>query len=372
MQSAALDVDDILMEARQAYKESNREAQDLDVQATNLEAQAEATLERQVHGGPVTSMTAFRAWAGMIMIVASATLGFAMFMSMQIGWPLSLLLASVEAAAFAGVGSLAILYLTREHASGTEVTDAGQAGNEQRLLGAALLIVLFVVAVILIPLLAQARADEMFADRISKAESTVANLTLSTGEDVSYVERSELAAAKHDLEVLPAQRDLAQNIFMVLLAITIGGEILLTSYTADMLVRWRAGALNRRAGARRREAQECEEDARAKDVEVREELTKTGRDYAISMDTIDQLAMTRLAAQESGLASLVSEPLLPGASPQAPPTVPPHNQPFPPAASQPNNAWPPDGDLPPPPDAEPPAPTIPPNHSTQSWDGVWA
>lgn len=353
MQSAALDVDDILMEARQAYKESNLEAQDLEAQATILQARAEATLRRQVHEGTATSMTAFRAWAGMIMIVASAALGFAMFMSMQIGWPLSLLLATVEVAAFAGVGSLAVLYLTRELANGTEVTDARRLGNEQRLLGAALLIILLVVAVILIPLLAQARADEMFADRISKAESTVANLTLSTGEDVSYQEQSELAAAKHDLEVLPAQRDLAQNIFMVLLAITIGGEILLTSYTADMLVRWRAGALNSRAKARRREARECGEDARAKDVDVREKLTNAGRDYAISMDVIDQLAITRLAAQERGLASLVSEPLLPGGTGQPPHKGPPPSEP---PSTDPGLTGPP----------------TPPGHSTLSWDGVWA
>lgn len=284
--SAAIEVNDTLIDSRLARMECMADQEELKKEAETCSREAEKATQRQVHGGHVTSTTTLRGWAGIVLIISAASLAYVLFISLGIPWPLALLLSCVEAAVFAGAGSLAV--------------EKMKLGGQQRLAGSVLLLSLAAVAVWLVPKLAEARADEMYAERITAAQARVDVSRQLSGKHQSRGERVLLQNAQHELASLPAQRERAKDIFMILLTVAMAGEILLSSYSADMLSRGRARRLRKKADRLEADARDAGQEAADQDLIVYQDLSDVAREHAVSIDTIDRLTQARNAVHVSG------------------------------------------------------------------------
>lgn len=308
-QSAELEVDDALIDIRLTGKECEADKAECKKQAKQCRTHAQEADSRQLHKGPVSSMTTAKAIFGFLIMFASAGLAYVLFQSMGIPWPLSLLLAGVEAALFAGVGSLAIEKLR-------------QGDRQQLMAGAGLLIALGALAYLLVPQLAEARADEMYATRIAEAQAQVDISQELAGKRQSRSERLRLRNAESELTALPAQRERAKNIFTIVLAATLVGEMLLSSYSTDMLSRGRARRLRKKADRLEAAARDAQREADEQNLVIFQDLTEIARTHAIPLDTIGQLAQKRNAEHVSGSIFAVSPAPRPGVSTVDPPPTP--------------------------------------------------
>ena len=284
--SAEIEVNDVLIDSRLDALECQADKEESEKEAKQCIADAQDAEKRQVHKDSDNSMNTARGVFGFVLFFAVAGLSYALFMSMGIPWPLSLLLAGVEFALFAGVGSLALEKIRQ--------------GGEQLLVGVGLLVALGVLAFLLVPPLAEARADEMYAERIAEAQAQVDVNEELAGKRQSRRERLLLKNAQNKLEALPAQRERAKNIFMIVLAATLAGEMLLSGYSADMLSRARARRLKKKAKLLEADARDAEREAANQDLTVYKDLSDVARNHALPIATIDQLTQIRDAVQTSG------------------------------------------------------------------------
>lgn len=362
LQSAEIAVEQALMDDKLTRKECLADRDELQAQANADRVRAAAAEARQFHGSRVTSATTMLASFGAVMVLAGGTLAFALMRSLGVPTPLALLLALVEVAVFGGVGTLALIKL-----KGSQTQDKVLAGG--------LLLGLVCVAAFLIPLLAHARGEEMYAEKIAKAESRVEILTQMGGSELTRSEQLQLRQAELAVPRYEEQQEQAEQVFAFLLGMTMVGELLLSGYTADMLSRSNARRLSRRADRLESQARDAGREADAQDVEIYNELAGIATEHVLSIDTIGQIAEARVSAHSAPRAAAGPTATNPGAPTTTPPTpTPPTPPPAPTAPHTPTQPDPlagfprPRGSV----TIDDPAPAEQFPTPNDQWDGVWA
>lgn len=298
-QQAAIDIEQAIYESRATHTELQNTATALEGRAERARADADNANRRRHHQYPQTTVTTAWGVFAWLAMAANWCLELTMFASMDISWAISALLATVGTAAFAGMGALALDWL--------------RAGPGKQLGGAAVLLLLALAAGYLVPVLAAARADEMYADQIGQAADRVAihEAMASTGpQDPLEAAQAqlELAQAQHTLTTLPVRRDNARRIFTGLLAMTLFVEVALAGYGFDLLTRRRATRLERQAVRLDEEAALARQDAAAEDDLIQQEFADIAARHRLPLDTIETLTRERIAALQKGVSAPLSPP----------------------------------------------------------------
>lgn len=294
VQAAEIAVEQAVMHSRLTRKDCLGDEFELQAEAARARSRSAAATGRQFHTGRVTSAVTFAAALGCVMIFAGGALEYLMFRSMGIPPTFALLLACVSLGVYGGVGTVALILL--------------KGSRNDRAFGAALLAGLAVLAVFLVPQLAQARANEMFAEDLAKAQSVVEVTTEMGGAELSRGEALQLREAQHAQARLTEKEETARRVFIFVLAMTLIGELVLSGYSADMISRARADRLAKKADRLEADARDARRDADAQDLEIYQALADIAAEYVLSIDTVDRLTEGRIAARTRSVPTEADDP----------------------------------------------------------------
>lgn len=282
VQAAEIAVEQAVMDSQLTRKDCLADESELGTEAEQARSRSAAALGRQFHTGRVTSAVTFAAVLGCVMIFAGGALEYLLFHSMGIPPAFALLLACVSLGVYGGVGTVALILL--------------KGSRSDQAYGVALLVGLAALAVFLVPQLAQARANEMFAEDLAEAQSVVEVTTELGGAELSRGEALQLREAQHAQVRLTEKEETARRVFVFVLAMTLIGELVLSGYSADMISRARADRLAKKADRLEAAARDARRDADAQDLEIYQALADIAAEHVLSIDTVDRLTEGRIAA----------------------------------------------------------------------------
>lgn len=260
-------------------KESKRDAK-------HLGRQAKAVRSALTHRGQATTVIIAAGVLGLLVMLANWALEYSLLTSMQIPPITAALCACMGSALFGGVGAVSLSALLEGPTLG------------QRAAGVACLLVLTGLAVLVVPVMAQARADESLGEQLRESQATVAILKHSS-KRLSTSDRLRLEGAKLELQQMHQAWENTRLLFTALLAATLFGELVLAGYSYDLLARSRARWLDRSSESAAANARDASQEAIAQEASITGRLGQIGTDYVISLPTIERVTAERMQAMHT-------------------------------------------------------------------------